>query len=142
MIKNKRKQSISVDQSILLFDGVCNLCNGLVLFIIKRDPDERFLFASLQSDPAQHLLRRFHFNKNYFDSLVLIQGNKVYTRSTAVLHLLKGLGGFWRFLYGFIVIPKPIRDSVYDKVAKNRYKWFGQKEKCMIPTTELKKRYL
>ena len=130
------------DQNILLFDGVCNLCNGLVLFIIKRDKDGEFKFASLQSDNGEQLLNRFGLSTNKLTSLVLITGDKYFLKSTAVLKLLKELGGIWKTFYIFIIIPRPVRDFIYDLIAGSRYKIFGKRYECMVPTPELQNRFL
>ena len=130
------------DENILLFDGVCNLCNGLVLFIIKRDKAGRFKFASLQSDNGEQLLNRFGLNTNKLTSLVLIMGDKYFLKSTAVLKLLKELGGIWKTFYIFIIIPRPVRDFIYDLIAGSRYKIFGKRDECMVPTPELQSRFL
>ena len=127
---------------IILFDGVCNLCNGLVRFIIKRDKGGRFKFASLQSDIGQQWLKRFDLAKNEFDSFVLIRGDKYYLKSTGVLKMLRELGGIWKVFYILIIIPRPVRDFIYDLIAKSRYRIFGKQDTCMIPTPELKDRFL
>jgi predicted DCC family thiol-disulfide oxidoreductase YuxK len=127
---------------IILFDGVCNLCNRSVQFIIKRDPKGKFKFASLQSEPGQTLLKEFHMTGTGFDTFILVEGDKVFVRSTAALRVLSGLGGIWKLFYGFMIIPKPIRDFVYDRVAKSRYRVFGRRETCMIPTGNLTERFL
>ena len=129
-------------KSIILFDGVCNLCNSSVNFIIKHDKKERFLFASLQSDAAKEILLQFPSKKIIMGSLFLIENNKIYNKSTAVLKILRNLNGGVRFLYIFIIIPKFLRDSLYDYFAENRYKWYGKKENCMVPSPKLKKRFL
>jgi predicted DCC family thiol-disulfide oxidoreductase YuxK len=130
------------DEMIVLFDGVCNLCNGLVLFIIKRDRAGKFKFAALQSETGQQRLNRFHLVKTEFESFVLVRGDQYFIKSTAALKMLRELGGVWRAFYIFIVIPRPVRDFVYDLVAQSRYKIFGKQESCMIPTPELKKRFI
>ena len=129
-------------KNILLFDGVCNLCNGLVRFIIKRDRAGKFKFASLQSETGQQWLQRFGLVKNEFGSFVLIQGDKYYLKSKAALKMFKELGGIWKALYIFILLPRPVRDFLYDLVARSRYKIFGKRNECMIPTPELKERFL
>lgn len=129
-------------KNILLFDGVCNLCNGLVLFIIKRDRAGKFKFASLQSEIGQEWLTRVGLAKNEFESFVLIQDNKYYLKSTAALKMLSHLGGIWRVFYVFILFPRPIRDFFYDLIARSRYKIFGKRDVCMIPTPELQERFL
>ena len=127
---------------ILLFDGVCNLCNSIVQFTIKRDPNGRFKFTSLQSESGQSLLKQFSLPTNDFGSFVFINGNKYFIKSSAGLHVLKELGGVWKVFYIFIIIPRPLRDFVYNIIAKTRYKVFGKRDTCMIPTPELKQRFL
>ncbi|RYD80437.1 MAG: thiol-disulfide oxidoreductase DCC family protein [Sphingobacteriales bacterium] len=131
-----------VYSNILLFDGVCNLCNGIVQFVIKRDSKRRFLFASLQSETGQEILKDFNLPAANFDSFILISDGKCYQKSTAALKVAKELNGFWKAFYYLIFIPKPIRDFFYNLIAKNRYKIFGKRESCMIPTPELKSRFL
>jgi len=128
--------------SIILFDGVCNLCNGAVQFVIKRDNKNQFLFASLQSEEGKQILENHNFPLNKRDSFLLVEDGKVYERSTAALRVLKNLSRLWSLLYGFIIVPKSIRDSVYNWIAKNRYQWFGRKDECMISTPELKTKFL
>ena len=129
-------------QSIILFDGLCNLCDGAVKFVIKYDIEKNFLFTSLQSDMGQKLLKQYSLPLENFNSFTLIQDNKVYTRSTAALKVAKQLNGGIKFLYVFIIVPPFIRNAIYNWIAKNRYKWFGKKEVCLIPTPELKARFL
>ncbi len=128
--------------SIVLFDGVCNLCNGAVQFIINRDAKNRFSFASLQSEAGQARLRQFGLATDAFDTFVLVEGGKAYTRSTAALRIARRLPGAWPLLYGLVVIPKPLRDWVYGLVARNRYRLFGRQDSCMMPTPELRARFL
>jgi predicted DCC family thiol-disulfide oxidoreductase YuxK len=127
---------------IILFDGVCNLCNSSVQFILKRDSEKNFLFASLQGKKGQEILKQSGLPANNLNSFILVEGDHIYTRSTAALRMLKGLGGGWKLLYGFIILPKFIRDAAYNLVARNRYKWFGKKEECWMPSAELKERFL
>ena len=129
-------------ENVILFDGVCNLCNGLVRFIIKRDKEGKFRFASLQSETGQQRLAQPGLVKNEFESFVLIQGDRYYLRSTGVLKMLRELGGIWKLFYVFIFIPRPLRDLLYDGIAKSRYKIFGKRDVCMIPTPGLKERFL
>ena len=126
---------------IVLFDGVCNLCNRSVQFIIKHDKKKQFRFASLQGRYGQEFLKKYDLPADNFNSFILLEDDKAYTRSTGALRMLKHLGGGWRLFYGFIILPKFIRDSVYNWVARNRYKWFGKRDECMIPTPELKTRF-
>lgn len=130
------------DKSIILFDGVCNLCNSSVQFIIKRDAKNHFYFASLQSDAGQQILLQNNLENLNFDTILLVEGNKIHDKSTAILKISKRLSGFYKLLYGFIIIPKFIRDFFYSIVSKNRYRWFGKQESCMIPTPELKAKFL
>lgn len=127
---------------VILFDGVCNLCNSSVNFIIDHDINDKFKFASLQSDEGQNLLNKFGLNAEEFDSVVLTDDENYYTKSTAVLKIVKEFTGIWKILYAFIVIPKPIRDYFYGIIADNRYKWFGKKDSCRVPTPELKGKFL
>jgi predicted DCC family thiol-disulfide oxidoreductase YuxK len=130
------------DRSIILFDGVCNLCNGAVQFVISKDKNNYFRFASLQSEQGQQLLKQYQLPVLTNTSFVLIEDGHVYTSSTGALRVAKKLKGFWPVLYVLMIIPKFIRDFVYYRIAKNRYKWFGKKDECMIPTPELKARFL
>lgn len=127
---------------IILFDGVCNLCNGAINFIIKHDPKAIFSFASLQGETGQNLLAKHKIDPNKIDSIILIESQRVSVKSTAALRIAKSLNRGYPLLYGFIIIPVFIRNGVYDYIARNRYKWFGKKDSCMIPTPELKSRFL
>lgn len=129
------------DKPVILFDGICNLCSGSVEFILKRDKEKKFLFASLQSAYGQDLLKQFNLPADTFNSFILYQDGKIYTRSTAALKMFQQLKG-WKWIKIYWVVPKFIRDAVYNLVARNRYKWFGKKEKCWLPTPELKARFL
>ena len=130
------------NKSLLLFDGVCNLCNSSVQFILLRDKKDRFRFASLQSDYGQNLLREHNLPTETFNSLVLVENDKVYKKSTAALRIARKLKGLWPLLFAFIIIPPFIRNFVYDIIAKNRYRWFGKKEECMLPRPEWKQKFL
>ena len=128
---------------IVLFDGVCNLCSGGVQFIIKRDKKDLFRFASLQSELGKKLLSERKIDPEITDSMVLIQpGKAYYLRSDAALEIGKQFSGFWQLLSVFQWFPSPIRNFVYDFMAKNRYRWFGKKESCMIPSPELRQKFL
>lgn len=129
-------------KKIILFDGVCNLCNGAINFIIKHDPKAQFKFASLQGATGQKLLAKHHINPKETDSIVLIEPERVSVKSSAALRIAKYLNEGYPLLYGFMIIPGFIRNAVYDFIAANRYKWFGKKDSCMIPTPELKNRFL
>jgi predicted DCC family thiol-disulfide oxidoreductase YuxK len=129
-------------KSIVLFDGVCNLCNGAVQFIINRDREGCFSFASLQSAVGQAQLRQFGLATDAFDTFVLVEGGKAYTRSTAALRIARRLPGAWRLLYALMIMPRPLRDWMYGLVARNRYRLFGRRDSCMMPTPELRAKFL
>ena len=131
-----------MEQDILLFDGVCNLCNSSVNFIIDHDPKENFKFAALQSKFGQQKLSELGYNQEDFDSLVLLSGDKVYKKSSAALRIAKKLSGLYPLLYVFIIIPPFIRHGAYDIIAKNRYKWWGKRDSCRMPTPELRARFV
>jgi len=127
---------------VILFDGICNLCNSAVQFVIKRDKKQRFRFASLQSEQGQQVLDEMQYPLTRADSFYLVENGKVFDRSTAALRVVRALQGLWPLLYGFIVVPPFIRDGVYKVIAKNRYRWFGQRNTCMVPTAENRARFL
>ncbi|ANI89205.1 thiol-disulfide oxidoreductase [Arachidicoccus ginsenosidimutans] len=128
---------------IVLFDGVCNLCNGAVQFIIRHDKRNVYKFASLQSGFAKEFLTKHDIKiAEPPQSILLIRDDKIYKESSAALHIAQKLNGAWRLLSAFLIVPKFIRDSVYRFIARNRYKWFGKRESCMIPTKELRERFL
>ncbi len=128
---------------LLLFDGVCNLCNASVQKVIKIDPQGKIQFASLQSDLGQELLEKSELPGEDFDTVILVEGDRYYNRSDVPLRIFKTIGGGWKLLY-YIgkVVPKPLRDTLYNIVAKNRYRIWGKQEFCMIPSPELKERFL
>jgi predicted DCC family thiol-disulfide oxidoreductase YuxK len=127
---------------IVLFDGVCNLCNGAVNFVIDRDPRGRFLFAALQSEAARPLISRVGLPEGWLGGLVLIEGDAFYVGSTAILRIAKQLGGGWPLLYSLIVIPRPVRDAIYGWIIRRRYRWFGKRDSCRVPTPELEAHFL
>ncbi len=129
-------------ESLILFDGFCNLCSSSVQFIIKRDATARFKFASLQSPVGQSQLKRFNLPVNQFYSIVLIQDGVARQRSDAALQIARHLDGLWPALSILRFIPRFVRDGVYDFISRNRYSWFGKKDSCMIPTPDLKSRFL
>lgn len=127
---------------IILFDGICNLCNRSVQFIIKHDKEKVYRFAAFQSKAGQKLLQQYNLPPKQYPSFLLIENNKAYTHSTAALKVAKNLSGLVKLAVVFNIIPAGIRNFVYNFVARNRYQWFGKKESCMIPTQELKARFL
>jgi predicted DCC family thiol-disulfide oxidoreductase YuxK len=130
------------DSPILLFDGVCNLCSGAVRFVIRHDPGGRFRFAALQSEAGRRLLVQHGLPADALDTFVLIAGARCFTRSDAAIELARRLGGAWRGLALLRLVPRPIRDAAYGVVVRNRYRWFGRSESCMVPTPELARRFL
>lgn len=128
--------------TIVLFDGVCNLCNGVVNFLIDHDPNGRFKFGALQAEMVQGLLKRHDINADPLESFVVIHDGRVYHRSEAALKVAWLLGGVWRVFYPLILVPRPLRDAAYDWLAANRYRWFGSRETCRVPTPELKARFI
>jgi predicted DCC family thiol-disulfide oxidoreductase YuxK len=128
---------------IVLFDGVCNFCNDSVQRIMKNDKKERFRFASLQSDIGQELTQERGIDTAQVDSIILIDtGNAYYIKSTAALEIAKRMDGFYPILQIFLILPVSLRDRIYDIIARNRYKWFGKREECKIPSQEEKKRFI
>jgi predicted DCC family thiol-disulfide oxidoreductase YuxK len=130
------------EQPVILFDGICNFCNSAVNFVIKRDKKGTLLFAPMQSDPGKRLLNQYKMPANEMQSFVFIDKGKAYDRSTAALKVCRYLSGLWPLCYAFIIIPLFIRNGIYNWIARNRYKWFGVREQCMIPTPEVKARFL
>lgn len=134
---------MQTSSSVILFDGVCNLCHGLVQFIIQRDPQARFRFASLQSAAGQRLLPAgLNPDPDNPESVVLVEDGRIYTHSDAVLRVLDRLGGGWKLLSAARILPRGLRDAAYRFVARNRYRWFGRQNECWLPTPELKARFL
>lgn len=128
--------------NLILFDGVCNLCNASVNFVIDRDPRSKFSFASLQSEAGQLLLSHCGMDVGLLESVMLWKQGKLYTKSRAALEIARGLSGAWPVLYSFRIIPPFVRDWVYNVVASNRYKWFGKSDQCRIPEPGVKKRFI
>jgi len=130
------------DRPVVLFDGVCNLCNASVQFILKREANNRLLFSPLQSAYSRKLLERFHLPANYLNSILLYENGRLYTTSTAALHITRYLKGLYPLLYGLIILPKFIRDGLYRRIARHRYQWFGKREQCMVPKPGMRERFL
>ncbi|RXJ04141.1 thiol-disulfide oxidoreductase DCC family protein [Anaerobacillus alkaliphilus] len=128
-------------KAVVLFDGVCNFCNSSVQFIIERDQKGYFQFASLQSEIGQKLVAEYGVPKQ-IESLVLIEGGQYYLKSTAALRICRKLSGFWKALSIFLIVPSLVRNIFYDFIARNRYKWFGKKTACTLPSPEIRKRFL
>ncbi len=131
-----------IDKAIIFFDGVCNLCNSSVQFIIKHDKKHHFVFAALQSDVARDILLHYPTKITKKDSILLLQNNQLYSESSAVLRILKQFSLFWYGFQLFWIVPKFLRDIIYRFIAKNRYSWFGKRSSCMVPTKDILKKFL
>lgn len=130
-----------VQQPVIFFDGICNLCNASVQFAIEHDDKNIFKFTALQGDYAKKVLPQFDVDLNKINSILLVEDNKLYTKSSAALRVAKNLNGLLPLLYVLMIVPKFIRDWFYDIIAKNRYKWWGKQESCWVPTPELKQKF-
>lgn len=127
---------------VILFDGVCNLCNGAITFIIKRDKKNHYRFAALESDIGKMYLKKHNIDPLKIDSIILIRGERAFIKASAALRIAQKMSGLWPLLYVFIIIPRFISNGVYDYIARNRYQWFGKEESCMIPTPALREKFL
>jgi predicted DCC family thiol-disulfide oxidoreductase YuxK len=134
--------SNTTNHSVILFDGVCNLCNKAVQFVIKRDKKDLFRFTSLQSETGQAYLKQFNLPTSELSSFVLIENDKAYTQSTGALIVAEKLTGVWPLLYCFIIIPPFIRNTIYNYIATHRYQWFGKQNECWLPSPTLKNKFL
>jgi predicted DCC family thiol-disulfide oxidoreductase YuxK len=130
------------DKPVVLFDGVCNYCNGMVNFVIRQDKKKQFLFTPLQSEAGKRILQANNLTGQARDSFIIYDKGKIYQRSTAALKLYNKLPWYWKWTQAFWIVPKFLRDAIYDLIARNRYKWFGKKDECMIPSPEVKERFL
>jgi predicted DCC family thiol-disulfide oxidoreductase YuxK len=133
---------VNKNKPIVLFDGICNYCNYWVNFAVRRDSKQKLLFTPLQGETAKRLLPQYNISPTALSSVILIDKEKAYTQSTAALRMCRYLDGGWKLLYGLIIIPKPIRDFFYNIIARNRYKWYGKRDECMMPSPELRDRFL
>ncbi|PCJ82413.1 MAG: thiol-disulfide oxidoreductase [Flavobacteriales bacterium] len=132
----------NLPSKIVLFDGVCNFCNSTISFMIKRDKKKIFRYTPLQSKIAQHLLKKHNLLDEGIDSIIYIKNGEAFVKSSAALLMCKQLSGLWPVFYSLIVIPRVIRDFFYDIIARNRYRWFGKRDACMVPTAEVKELFL
>ena len=132
----------SHEKPILLFDGVCNFCDGTVNFLIDRDPKKNLLFAALQSQTGQELLQKFSLDTQHFDTAILVYRGRYYKKTSAILRAISWMKFPWNLLQVFVIIPPFLRNFVYDIIAKNRYKWFGKLEYCRMPTADIQERFL
>ncbi len=132
----------SENNNIILFDGVCNFCNAVTNFIIRQDKKKIFRFAAFQSTVGQKILKQLNFSLDSFETFLFIANGKIYKKSNAALRLYNKLSWYWKWTQLFWIFPRFFRDWIYDIIARNRYKWFGKREECMVPTAELKERFL
>ena len=131
------------NKKLILFDGICNLCNNAVLKVIKNDRKNTFVFTALQSETGKKVIDHLKIDISKIDSIILYEPNVSYDiKSTAALKIMNDFGGFWKATQLFLIFPEKFRNLIYDYIAKNRYKWFGKKENCMIPSPELKVKFL
>ncbi len=131
------------DKKIVLFDGVCNLCNGAINYVIDNDKNDVFRFVSLQSDLGKVIQQYIGYTDTNLDTIIVyVPGEAYYTKSTAAIKIMNEFGGIWKAMNSFLLLPQNMRDLVYDYVAKNRYKWYGKQDACRIPTPELKAKFL
>ena len=130
------------EKGIVLFDGVCNFCNSSVNLMIRKDNTDYFRFLPLQSEKGKKIVEQFHLDPENLQTVILLENGKIYTRSTAALRIARKLKGGWKLFYGFVIVPTFIRDFFYNVIAKNRYRWWGQKESCMVPTPDVRKKFL
>jgi predicted DCC family thiol-disulfide oxidoreductase YuxK len=136
-------ENLPKDKKIILFDGVCNLCDATVQFIIKHDKEDLFRFVALQSDMGQEIIRHIGIDTSKTDSIILYEpGRAYYYKADAAIKIASSLGGIYRFMGFFSILPKWLSNKVYDYIARNRYKWYGKKDECMIPTPEMKAKFL
>ncbi len=135
-ITNEMTDRAETEPKLILFDGVCNLCNGFVDFVIRRDPNKHFRFGTLQSEIGQTTLKQHGLATKDFDTVLLVEGDRVWTKSTAALRVLRQLSGAWPLTYAFIIVPRMLRDAVYTLIGNNRYRIFGKSSSCRVPTAE------
>lgn len=130
------------EHPLVLFDGVCNFCNFWVNFAIKRNQKKNLRYTPIQGETAKKILPHHHLSTNELSSVILIENGKAYTQSSAALQICRHLNGGWKLFYGFFIVPKFLRDFIYNIIARNRYKWFGRKEECMVPSNEIRDLFL
>lgn len=130
------------ESPVVLFDGECNLCSGVVRFLLKQDKKKILRFSAMQSDAGTKMLKQYGFPGDFLKTFVFVENNKAFTRSTAALKLFAVLPWYWKWIQLFWMVPRPLRDVVYEFISKHRYQWFGKKDHCMVPTPEIRNRFL
>jgi len=131
-----------MEHAVVYFDGICNFCNGVINFIMRNDRNDYFRYTPLQSESGQKFLREHQFPTQRLDTFYLAENGKIYSHSAAVLRIVKHLGWKYSWMHGFIIVPAFFRDFFYEVISKNRYRWFGRKDQCMIPTSEERSKFL
>ena len=131
-----------IPDNLILFDGVCNLCSALVQFVIRHDPAAKFRFAPIQSDLGKEIFQSHGLDPSDLQTFVFIADGKLFLRSDAAIEVVSGFGGAWGIFKIFRFVPRSLRNTIYSFIARHRYRWFGRKEVCMIPTAEIKERFL
>lgn len=136
------RHSVEVQKPIVLFDGLCNYCTGIINFIAKHDTRDRFLFSATQTEAGKKMLKTFLIENIATESVILIEPGKIFIKSTAIFRIYSHLGGLISLLYILMMTPRFIRDAIYDLIARNRYKWFGKRDTCMVPDEKMKRKFL
>lgn len=131
-----------MEKSVILFDGLCNYCSGIIRFIARHDKKDYYLFSATQKEAGKQLLKKHSLENIASESVILIDKDKIYIKSTAVLRVYRHLSGLIPVLYALIIVPRFVRDIIYDFIAVRRYKWFGKRISCMVPDEQLKKKFL
>jgi predicted DCC family thiol-disulfide oxidoreductase YuxK len=139
---NHNNDVTQIPDSLVVFDGVCNLCSALVQFVIRHDPAAKFRFAAIQSEIGREISQSYGLDPADLQTFVFISDGKMHVRSDAAIEVVSRFGGAWRFFTVFRLVPRVARDWIYSVIARNRYRWFGRKDVCMIPTPEIKERFL
>ncbi|GJL60416.1 MAG: hypothetical protein NPIRA03_32730 [Nitrospirales bacterium] len=129
-------------EKVIVFDGVCNFCNAFVNFVLERDSRGLFKFGTLQSQPAQDILTQLHLSTQDYETFLLLEHGRVFTKSTAALKIFRNLSGAWPCLYAFSIVPRPLRDMVYSFIARHRYQWMGKSDTCRVPTQNERARFI
>ena len=139
---NQKKHDWAQYNKVIVFDGICNFCNAFVDFVIRHDPQRKFKFGTLQSEPAQKILRKLGLHTEEFETFLLIEDDRIFTKSTAALKIAKHLGGFWSVFTVFFIVPRPIRDGAYDVIARRRLRWMGRRDACRVPSSSEQDRFV
>jgi predicted DCC family thiol-disulfide oxidoreductase YuxK len=137
-----QRDATATPDNLILFDGVCNLCDAFVQFVIRHDRAGKFRFAAIQSQAGKRIFQSRGLDAENLQTFVLVTGGEIFVRSDAAVEVLSRFGGGWKICRIFLLVPRPLRDGLYSWVARNRYRWFGRKDACMVPTAEIRERFL